>query len=71
MQLALSGLVAYERMDDREHHFSDVVFGAALGFVVGKTVAKGHSPEIFGGQIVPYVSPYSGGSGLAWVKSFK
>ncbi len=68
---ALSGLVAYERMDDGEHHFSDIVFGAALGYVVGKTVAKGHNPEIFGGYIVPYVNPNSGSSGLAWVKSFK
>jgi len=26
----LAGMVGLERMDDREHHFSDVVFGAVL-----------------------------------------
>jgi hypothetical protein len=57
-------------MDDREHHFSDVLFGAALGYIVGKTVARDHSPEILGGRIIPYVDPYHGTSGLAWLKSF-
>jgi len=66
----LTGLVAVERMDDREHAFSDVVFGAALGWVIGHTVATGHRPEIFGGQIVPYADPVNRSSGLAWIKSF-
>ncbi len=66
----LTGLVAVERMDDREHSFSDVVFGAALGWVVGHTVATGHRPEIFGGELVPYADPIGRTSGLAWVKSF-
>lgn len=66
----LAGLVAVERMDDGEHHFSDIVFGAALGYVVGHTVAKKHRPQIFGGDIVPYADPVSGSSGIAWVKSF-
>jgi len=66
----VSGLVALERMDDREHHFSDIVFGAALGYVVGKTVAQKHQPEIFGGKITPYINPESGNAGLAWVKGF-
>jgi len=67
---AMAGFVGFERMDDREHHFSDVLFGAALGYIVGKTVAEGHAPEIFGGKISPYVDPYYGSSGLAWVKEF-
>jgi hypothetical protein len=66
----LAGLVAVERMDDEEHHFSDIVFGAALGYVVGYTVAKKHRPQIFGGDIVPYADPVSGSSGIAWVKCF-
>jgi len=66
----LTGLVAVERMDDREHWFSDVVFGAAMGWVIGHTVASGHRPEMFGGEIVPYADPKSGGAGVAWVKSF-
>lgn len=67
----LATLVAWERLDDGEHHFSDVVFGAALGLVVGHSVATGHRPQIFGGDLVPYVDPLSGHAGLAWVKSSK
>ncbi len=66
----LSALVAMERLDDGEHWISDVVFGAALGLVVGQTVAGGRPPEIFGGQLAPYVNPENGISGIAWVKSF-
>jgi hypothetical protein len=73
----LAGIPAYtftaflgiERLDDREHKFSDVVFGAALGWVVAETVMKEHRPEIFGGEIVPYVDPETGNSGIAWLKT--
>jgi hypothetical protein len=64
----LTGLVALERLDSGEHHFSDVVFGAALGWVVAEQVMKAHPPEVFGGRIVPYADPASGNAGLAWVK---
>ncbi len=66
----LSALVAMERLDDGEHWISDVVFGAALGLVVGHTVASGRPPELLGGQLAPYVNPENGISGIAWVKSF-
>ncbi len=66
----LSALVAMERLDDGEHWISDVVFGAALGLVVGHTVASGRPPEVFGGQLAPYVNPENGISGIAWVKTF-
>lgn len=65
----LTGLVAVERMDSGEHHFSDVVFGAALGWVVAETVMKDQPPEIAGGHIVPYVDPVGRNAGVAWVKS--
>jgi len=67
----IAGFVAFERLDDREHHFSDVVFGAALGWVIGHTVASGHAPEIFGGRIAPYADPVNQTSGIAWIKSIK
>ena len=41
-----------------------------MGIVIGHTVADGHHPEIFGGEITAYVSPESGASGIAWAKSF-
>jgi membrane-associated phospholipid phosphatase len=65
----LTALVGIERLDDEEHHFSDVVFGAALGWVVAETVMKEHHPEIFGGEVVPYVDPAGRNAGIAWVKS--
>ncbi len=66
----LSALVAMERLDDGEHWVSDVVFGAAMGWVVGHTVSSGRAPEILGGEIAPYVNPETGTTGIAWVKTF-
>jgi hypothetical protein len=65
----LSVFAGWERLDDREHHFSDVLFGAALGWVVAESVMKEHRPEIFGGHIVPYADPAGANAGIAWVKS--
>lgn len=66
----VAGLVGFERMDDREHYFSDVVFGAALGAVIGYSVANNHYPRLLGGDIVPYVDPIDGKTGVAWIKEF-
>jgi hypothetical protein len=68
---ALAGWVAFERMDDREHFFSDVVFGGVMGLVIGHTVAEGHLPEIAGGVVLPYSDPSTGSTGIAWCKSMK
>ena len=67
---ALSGLVMYERLDNGEHWASDVVFGAAMGYVVGSTVAQRYKPEIFGMEVMPYIDPLSGSTGLALMKRF-
>lgn len=64
-------LVAIERMDDGEHWLSDVIFGAAMGWVIGHTVAGGRAPEIFGGELIPYANPATGTTGVAWLKSFR
>jgi len=67
---ALGVAVAAERLDDREHYFSDVIMGAVMGLVIGHTVAGEHELELFGGQIVPYADPATGASGVAWHVSF-
>jgi len=67
---ALSGLVMYERMENGEHWASDVVMGAALGYVIGRSVARVNRPEIFGMDLVPYTSNLTGASGLALAKRF-
>jgi membrane-associated phospholipid phosphatase len=71
--LALAGLVGYQRLDSRVHDFSDVVFGAMLGYVVGTSIArdeKAQFPEIFGMTVVPFADPETGASGLALMKSW-
>lgn len=60
----LAGFVAWERIDDREHDLSDVVFGAALGYVIGRAVATEHQSRFCGMQIEPFIDPVSGASGI-------
>ena len=68
---ALSALVGYERLESGEHYLSDVIMGGVMGLVIGHTVAGDREFELFGGEIQPYVDPYNGSSGIAWVKHFK
>ncbi|MCG3128958.1 MAG: hypothetical protein CHACPFDD_03854 [Phycisphaerae bacterium] len=65
---ALATLVGYQRIDSRVHDLSDVVFGAALGYVVGTSIAREDRaalPEIFGMKVLPYSDPQTGAAGLA------
>jgi hypothetical protein len=66
----VSGLVAWERIDDREHDLSDVVFGAALGYVIGRTVACEHHARFCGFQVEPYVDPATGANGVGLERHF-
>ncbi|NIA07651.1 MAG: phosphatase PAP2 family protein [Actinobacteria bacterium] len=65
---ALTGM--YERMITGEHWASDVIFGAAMGYVIGHTVAGRHRMQVFGMDIVPYNNPELGSSGIALIKSW-
>jgi PAP2 superfamily len=67
---ALSGLVAWERIDDREHDLSDVVFGAAMGYVIGRTVASQHRARFCGFQVEPYMDPATGANGVGLERHF-
>lgn len=67
---ALSGFVMYERMETAEHWASDLIFGAAVGYTVGKTVAGKYKPEGFGMNVLPYVDPQTGGTGIMLTKQF-
>jgi membrane-associated phospholipid phosphatase len=69
---ALAGLVGYQRLDSRVHDFSDVVFGAVMGYVIGSSIARENKmtyPEIFGMKVVPYIDPETGTSGIALMKT--
>ena len=65
---AAAALVGMERVDDRDHYFSDVVMGAVVGTVIGHAVASGRDPEFFGWKILPYANP-EGGAGVAFMKN--
>lgn len=65
---AAAALVGLERVDDRNHYFSDVMMGAVLGTVVGHAVASGRDPEFFGWKILPWAEP-TGGTGVAFMKN--
>ena len=65
----LAGLVGWARIDDRKHDLSDVVFGAALGYVIGKSVAREHHTELFGMQLTPFAD-YRGTPGVGLERRF-
>jgi len=55
----LAGLMGASRVDQDKHWLSDVVAGAALGYIVGRTVVRvnGRSLEPGSGQVTLSVSP--------------
>lgn len=68
----LAGLVGYRMMDEGDHWASDVVFGAALGWVIGHTVAGKHKElEIAGFKVLPFTASVDGPvMGINLVKRF-
>jgi hypothetical protein len=62
--------VGYERIDARNHDFSDVISGALIGMAVGHAVANRHQTlHVAGFEVLPYASG-QGGAGLALVKQW-
>ncbi len=60
----LAGVIAWTRIDERDHDLSDVVFGAVLGTVIGRTIAAHHLGEDT--DVVPFYEPESGAAGVAF-----
>lgn len=58
---AFAGFVGFSRLSDNEHFLSDVLFGAVLGTVVGRGVARFHQRRDDTGLSI---LPYSDGSGV-------
>jgi len=61
-----AGFVGYERVDARNHDFSDVISGALIGIAIGHTVVQNNKHKFFGMDVVPMVTPR--GVGLALTK---
>ena len=57
----VAGYSAATRLEDREHDLSDVIFGAALGLVVGHSVVQGELPNVAGFHLLPYGGRDAGG----------
>ncbi|MFA5553561.1 MAG: phosphatase PAP2 family protein [Phycisphaerae bacterium] len=69
----LASMVGYRMIEEGDHWASDVVFGAALGWVVGHAVAGKHKQlELAGFNVLPLTSTTDGEpvSGLCLVKQF-
>jgi len=65
----LSGLIGWSRINQRDHDLSDVVFGSAMGFVIGKAVAKHELTGDSRVRLIPWISP-SGGTGVGMQVSY-
>lgn len=61
----LAGLVGWSRMEHNAHHASDVLAGALIGTVVGKTVVRLHKTERLSISLAPSVNPRSPGVALS------
>lgn len=64
LSIGLGVLTGMGRMEDMKHYASDVVAGATIGWIFGRTVARDDPPDETAWQLVPF------GSGLAMLKRF-
>ncbi|MCA9068913.1 MAG: phosphatase PAP2 family protein [Planctomycetaceae bacterium] len=62
---ALSGLIGWSRIDEQDHDLSDVIFGAALGYIIGKSVARQHKDRHSNMRLGPYQHPLEPAGGIA------
>jgi hypothetical protein len=60
----LGGLISWSRIDERDHDLSDVVFGAAMGYVIGKSVADFHLGGDGHVRLAPWCHPTEGATGV-------
>ena len=67
---AFATYVGYERIDARNHNFSDVVSGALIGVAIGHAVTRNHQLRLADFTLTPYLHPTSGAPGLALVKEW-
>ena len=60
-----AAFIAGSRLQANRHYASDVLFGAAIGIVGGRTVTIGHGNKRF--ALAPIAAPGGAGVGVSWV----
>jgi hypothetical protein len=61
---ALASLISYRMLDTGDHWTSDIIFGAAIGWVVGHTFGAKHKElEVAGFKVLPYTTYAPGNNG--------
>ena len=65
-----AGLVAWHRIDNRNHDLSDVLFGMVLGQVIGRAVSHNRLTERARLQVLPYAEPVNGTAGVLFERQF-
>ncbi len=67
----LAGFIGAARLDANKHYLSDVIAGAALGYVIGRTVTKtSRKREVLGFQVDPWLEEETGAGGVQMRKRF-
>jgi membrane-associated phospholipid phosphatase len=56
----LAGVVGASRIQQDKHHLSDVLAGATLGYIVGRTTVRVNNAPIEGKRPIVTVSPILG-----------
>lgn len=65
-----AGLVGWHRIDDRKHDLSDVLFGAALGLAIGKSVGRNHLLGAANCQLAPYMDEPTRQTGILFSRKY-
>lgn len=60
----LAAYIAGSRLQENKHYLSDVVFGAGVGLVAGRTVTIGRGRAKF--AVLPFAASGGGGIGVSW-----
>lgn len=66
----MAGLVGWQRIDNRDDNLSDVIFGATLGYVVGKAFSHNHLCQECGIRIAPWFLPDNSSHGVAIERTY-
>ncbi len=61
---ALATYVGASRLQENQHFLTDVLFGAAVGVVAGRTVTIGHHRGVI---VSPFATRGGGGLGVTWI----